>query len=130
MKRVVVLCLTTLGMAGCTGRSPVQPELTQAPPPAPPPPATALWAKVVESGGVCIQDAKVVGVGGPVDGQLVTQNLPCDAWDEGGITLQGLTIGAEQTLRASAAGYASREFKLTPTPTSYQTAYLMVLTEP
>ena len=84
---------------------------------------------VVESGGVCISDARVVVVGGPSDGQTVTQNLPCDAWDHGGITLKGLTVGAETTLRASAAGYATRDVNVTPTPTSYQRVLLMVLTK-
>jgi hypothetical protein len=71
----------------------------------------------------------VVVVGGPADGQTVTQDAPCDAWDFGGLNLHGLLIDAETTLRASAAGYATQEFKVTVTPTSWQRAFLMVLSE-
>ena len=59
----------------------------------------------------------------------MTQDLPCDAWDFGGLNLNGLTVGVETTLRASAAGYATQDFKVTATPTSYQRAFLMVLTK-
>jgi hypothetical protein len=88
-----------------------------------------LWAMVVDPDGVCILGAKVVVVGGQADGYSLTHDSPCDAWDHTGLNLYGLPIGVETTLRASAAGYATREFRLTATPTSYQRAFLMTLTK-
>ena len=85
------------------------------PPPTPPPPQpsnlVALWGIVVDPSGECIEGATVEVVAGPVlVGQKATQRLPCDLTrSTGGFEFdEGVPMGGEMTLRASAPGYASQ----------------------
>jgi hypothetical protein len=81
------------------------------PPPPQPSNLVAFWGIVVDPGGVCIEGATVEVVAGPVlVGQKATQRLPCDLTRfTGGFEFdEGVPMGIEMTLRASAPGYVSQ----------------------
>ena len=100
-----------------TSRDPPAP----APRPAPPPELTFVWVIVLDDGrvsGTCIPGARIEIVRGQGLGRSLTQStLGCDWWDpDYDATFDGLNVGEELTLRASASGYAAKEISVVPTP--------------
>ena len=67
--------------------------------------------------GTCIPGARVEIVRGQGLGRSLTQStLGCDWWDpDYAATFDGLNVGEELTLRASASGYAAKEINVVPT---------------
>ena len=64
--------------------------------------------------GACIVGATVEIIGGVRQGEIQAQQTPCSVWDYGGgFDFSDLPISTQVTLRASAPGYASREFTAT-----------------
>jgi hypothetical protein len=108
--------VVTLSLCGCSQDS-AQQSLTVPPPTAPTPPAsqTFLWGYVVDENGVCIEGAIVQVTGGQSVGQSITQTTPCGAYDYGnGFEFNNLTTGVAMTLRASAPGWSTCEYTVTP----------------
>jgi predicted small lipoprotein YifL len=114
--------LATLTLAGCGGEAaPSAPPFDPVPPA--PPPAVAptsrggafVWGVVLTRDGGCIAGATLRVVGGQALGDSLTQRAPCGPWDDaGGFAFTGLTSGVPLTIRASAAGYVSKEVTLVP----------------
>ena len=130
--RFAVITALSLTFFGCAGekipRSPTAPgppPVATAPvppapvPPAPPPKLTFVWVVVIEEGGggQCIPGAMVEIVRGQGLGRRLTQTTRgCSYWDpDYEATFDGLNVGEEITLRASASGYAAKEIAVVPT---------------
>ena len=92
---------------------------------------TFVWVVVTSDtgGGSCIPGARVEIVRGQGLGQSLTQStLGCSYWDpDDAAAFDGLNVGEELTLRASALGYAAKETTVVPTPRDGQTAVSIVL---
>jgi hypothetical protein len=73
---------------------------------------------VISNSGACIQGAVVEIVGGQGVGRRMTQTEPCSWWDPGqGFIFADLIPDLELTIRASAAGYGTKESTLKPSLT-------------
>src|SRR5687767_1119075 len=134
--RFALITVVTLTLVGCapeaarqlpTAPSPAVASTTVPPvPPAPDPPAlprelTFVWVIVLDDGrvsGTCVPGARVEIVRGQGLGRSLTQStLGCDWWDpDYDATFDGLNVGEELTLRASAPGYTAKETTVVPTP--------------
>ena len=131
--RFALITVVTLTIVGCAEN--VAQPLPTAPTPfvattptsptAPDPPAlpralTLVWVVVTSDtgGGLCIPGARVEIVRGQGLGRSLTQStLGCSYWDpDYDATFDGLNVGDELTLRASAPGYAAKETNVVPTP--------------
>jgi hypothetical protein len=84
--------------------------------PAQPPNATGglIWGQVLNQEGICIADAVVEIVGGPVAGRQTIQKGPCDVWGDwvtivAGYEFHDLPIGVTLKLRATKEGYRPQE---------------------
>ena len=123
--RLAFIIVVALGMAACGGNGlpPTAPTPTapsNPPTPNPPPPTSvatgAVWVVVLpeHGSGECITGATVQVI---VDGAVVASKTqqPCDYWDpDYDLVFNDLpTTGV--TVRASAAGYLTRETAATPT---------------
>jgi len=113
--------VVTLSLCGCSQNSAQQtltpPSLTAPSPTASTSPAsqTYLWGYVVDEGGVCIEGATVQVTAGQSVGQTIAQKTPCDAWAaDNGFQFNNLTPGVVMTLRASAPGWSTCEYAVTP----------------
>jgi hypothetical protein len=74
-----------------------------------------VWGMVIDWSGVCVDDATVTVLDGPLAGLRVRQATPCDVWwVDGGFWIEGLFPGFGVTVRASAPGYADSEQVLMP----------------
>ena len=131
--RFALITVVTLTIVGCAEKVaqplPTAPTpfvaTTPTPPTAPDPPAlpralTFVWVVVTSDtgGGLCIPGARVEIVRGQGLGRSLTQStLGCSYWDpDYDATFDGLNVGDELTLRASAPGYAAKETTVVPTP--------------
>lgn len=106
--------------------------------PARPPQLTSVWVIVVDDRGrseTCIPGAWVEIVGGQGLGRSLPQSTwRCEYWNPElgafeapyGATFEGLNVGEELTLRASAPGYAAKEATLVPTADGYASAKLVL----
>ena len=111
---------------------PTAPDLpAPAPPPAVPRELTFVMVIVLEGdgSGLCIPGATVEIVRGQGLGRRATQTgRDCSSWDPGDVKFDGLTLGEELTLRASAVGHAAKERTVVPT-SGAQTAVPIVLSK-
>ena len=85
---------------------------------------------VISNGGGCIQGAVVEIVGGQGVGRRMTQTDPCSWWDPGeGFIFTDLVPDVELTIRASAAGFTSKESTVKPSLTrnAWDLSHLAVL---
>jgi hypothetical protein len=124
--------VVTASLCGCSQdaaqQSPTSPATLQ---PAPPPASlTWLFGYVVDGGGLCIEGATVEVAAGQSIGQRTTQLTPCDEWAYGnGFEFYNLTPGIAITLRASAPGWSTCEYSVTPHLGS-QSAVVLPLSRP
>lgn len=119
--RFALIPIATLTLFGCSGqpqRSPTAPdrslEITS-----PEPRSVSGFVSVVvlerNGSGACILDARVEIVRGQGVGRSVTQTAQCSYWDpDDKAEFNGLIMGEELTLRASAEGYATMEITTLP----------------
>ena len=109
-------------IAGSPGPSAIRLSRNQ---PTPTDSSAFVWGMVIPVGsGVCIKNATVEVVRGQRTGETITQE-PCDVWDfGGGFELKNLTPGVEMTLRASAPGYVTKDFVITPVPLPHGAIFL------
>ena len=115
---------------GCSSPEGTPTGPSEFPPPAPPTPgwsatSATVWGMVFPiDGQFCITNAKVEVVQGQRTGETVTQE-PCAYWDYvGGFRFENLTPGVEMTLRASAPGYVTKDFVITPIAGPTSVTYL------
>ena len=129
--QAAVIGLSTSLVLGCAqDRTPLSPELPAAapaqpaPPPAPPgPPLQPLtpgpghiWVSILGPSGACIPGATLQTVTTEGVGAPIVQETPCDAWSYSpGVYMNNLSPDVNLRLRASAAGFDSRELTVRPT---------------
>jgi hypothetical protein len=111
------IAFATFTLAGCGGD--YSHPLPTTPTPAPTAPApvvfTSLAGQVTDEVGICIEGATVKVIAGQRAGQELTQQMPCDYWENlGGFRFTDLAPDGQMTLRASARGYHSQEKTVNP----------------
>lgn len=119
--KVAATILTILTLVGCSSEDPTKGVPTSPGPagrvPLPTPTTGFIWGFVIEKNGsgACIVGATVEIIRGVRQGEIQAQETPCSVWDYGGgFDLKDLPLSTQLTLRASAPGYASKEFTATP----------------
>ncbi len=118
--RFPLIVFAALIVFGCssTERTPTGPSSDPQPAPSPPQGSlTSFWGLVIpDASDYCVTNARIEVVGGQRTGETFTQVTPCDVWDMGGggVYIENLTPGVEMTLRASAPGYITKDFVITP----------------
>lgn len=106
----VVMVLLLLG---CNGNSPTDPAAQPAPPTAAQP--GVVWGYVKAPSGNCLVGAVVEVLDGPRAGDTSTQWDECgNVWDGGAYVFRDLPANTNVRMRASLAGYRSREMTFYP----------------
>lgn len=118
MKRsAAILAILPLIICACEDRTRSVPTSPGSPPsgtPLPTPATGSIRGFVIEESGACIVGARVEIIRGVRQGEIQTQAIPCSVWDyAGGFDFGDVPINTEVTFRASATGYASKEFTAT-----------------
>jgi hypothetical protein len=114
--RLAAITLVTLSLLGCSDSkgSPTSPNPVSPQVPVPTPTTGFIWGFVIENSGACIVGAAVEIIRGEHQGETQVQETPCSVWDYArGFSFENLPISTQLTLRASAPGYAAREFTAT-----------------
>ena len=115
--RFSLVVFAALLVFGCSSQDRTPTGPSSSPPSALPTPNSPafVWGMVIPVGsGFCIANAKVEVVQGQRTGETITQE-PCGVWDySGGFEFKNVTAGVEMTLRASAPGYVTKDFVVTP----------------
>ena len=118
--KLAATILTILSLVACSSedRTKSMPTAPTLPPlqPVPTPTTGFIWGFVIEEGGsgACIVGATVEIIRGARQGEIQVQETPCSVWDYGGgFDFEDLPVSSQLTLRASAPGYAFKEFTTT-----------------
>jgi hypothetical protein len=124
--KLAATILTILTLVACSSEDRTKGMPTTPTPfalqPVPTPTTGFIWGFVIEKGGdgSCIAGATVEIIDGVRQGESQVQKTPCGVWDYGdGFEFDHLPLDSQLTLRASAPGYASKEFTARPVSSGY-----------